>query len=58
MKTFQLTQRKCGRIVLAPYGDHNDIVLDNIRAKDWVSARIKVNEFPYYNTQGHGWLKR
>jgi len=33
-------------------------VLDIIKAKDWVSARTKVDETPYYNTQGHGWLKR
>jgi len=56
MKTFHLTEKKCGRIVLVPSGEHNDTVLDIIKAKDWVSARAKVDETPYYNTQGHGWL--
>lgn len=58
MKVFHLTQRKCGRIVLVPSGDTVDpnTVLDIIKAKDWVSARAKVDETPYYNTQGHGWL--
>lgn len=58
MKTFHLTENKYGRIVLVHSGEHNDTVLDIIKAKDWVSARTKVDETPYYNTQGHGWLKR
>lgn len=56
MKVFHLTQRKCGRIVLTIPDEHDDTVLDIIQAKDWVSARAKVDETPYYNTQGHGWL--
>lgn len=58
MKTFHLTEKKCGRIVLVPSGEHNDTVLNIIKAKDWISAREAVNEIPYFNTQGHGWLKR
>jgi len=58
MKTFHLTEKKCGRIVLTSSDTHNDTVLDIIKAKNWVSAREKVDESPYYNTQGHGWLKR
>ncbi len=58
MKTFHLIEKKCGRIVLVHSGEGNDTLLDIIKAKDWVSARAKVDETPYYNTQGHGWLKR
>lgn len=58
MKTFHLTEKKCGRIVLAEREQHSDAILDVIKAKDWVSARTKVDETLYYNTQGHGWLKR
>ena len=58
MKTFHLTEKKCGRIVLTECAQHTDKILDVIKAKDWVSACAKVDETPYYNTQGHGWLKR
>ena len=58
MKTFHLTENKCGRIVLVSSDEHSDAILDVIKAKDWISARAKVDEIPYFNTQGHGWLKR
>jgi hypothetical protein len=58
MKKFYLIEKKCGRIVLTPVEPYTEIVLDIINAKNWVSAREEVDKRPYYNTQGHGWLKR
>ena len=58
MNTYDLTQRGDGRITLALSRVTTDAVLQTIVAKDWVSARIKVDEKPFYNTQGHGWFEK
>lgn len=58
MNTYDLTRRSDGRIILALSHLSTDAVLQTIVAKDWVSARIEVDEKPFYNTQGHGWLEK
>ncbi len=58
MKQFALTKQASGRIVLTPDLLTRDEVIRTISAKNWVAARAKVNEAPFWNTQGEGWFER
>jgi len=58
IRIYHITLNSTGKVSLEESGTHNNVILESIRAMNWLEARAKVQEGPYYNTYGHGWRLR